>query len=452
MTTTTFGFCIGMPIIPAPIMNPFDSRSARDACEPLAQGGRMSTALLGILAAASIVLLTYELTTLIGSVLRPLIANPHALQTDFHYYYDAAVRFSHDRTRLYLASDHVIAGFAYPPPAILPFMWLSAWPLGTALLAFTMASYLVLFVAMLQWAGYLRRLAFSLDRRTTIAVMLIAFALGPTYMNAVFGQVNAFVLASAVAFVSLAPVATIAAALLLALGTWLKVYPIILAAIGSWDRRTWRALGWAIVAAVAIGIVVLPVVPIAAFRTFFFEVLPSRADQTAIHISNQSLVAFLERFRYPSHQFLNWTGEQAVTVTVAARLVNLAAAGAVILALWQRARRDARAQALSAATLMALIPVVAPLGWGHTYMMVLPLVVLQLAEMKGARPMVAIAIFCCVAALMVPAGRRVTFVEASPDWLLNLIYSRYLFATLVLAAIPARPIGRASASTAGASA
>ena len=42
----------------------------------------------------SVVLLVYELTTLIGSVLRPLIANPQALQTDFHYYYEAAQRFS----------------------------------------------------------------------------------------------------------------------------------------------------------------------------------------------------------------------------------------------------------------------------------------------------------------------------------------------------------------------
>src|SRR4051794_32458839 len=93
------------------------------------------TALLWILACASIVLLIYEGWILIGSVLAPLLANPQALQTDFHYYYDAAQRFSSDRGRLYLATDDVIAGFAYPPPAIVPFMWLSRWPLGSALLA-----------------------------------------------------------------------------------------------------------------------------------------------------------------------------------------------------------------------------------------------------------------------------------------------------------------------------
>ena len=402
--------------------------------------------MLWMLAAVSVVLLIYELTTLIGSVLRPLIANPLALQTDFHYYYDAAVRFSEQRARLYLPGDDVIAGFAYPPPAILPFMWLSGWPLGTALLAFTIASYLVLFVALQQWIGCLKRHGFGIDRRTTIALMLIAFALGPTYMNAIFGQVNAFVLACAVAFVSLAPTTTLEAALVLAIGTWLKVYPIMLAAIGLWDRRTWRALGWSIVAAIAIAIVVMAIVPPQAFRSFFVDVLPSRIDKTAIHISNQSLVAFIERFRYPSPQFLNWTGEQAVTVSAAVRVLNVIAAAAAVLALWLRARDGARALVLNAAILMALIAVVAPLGWGHTYMMVLPLVMLQLIAMRDARPIVAIAIFLCVAALMVPAGRRFAFVEGSPDWLLNLIYSRYLLATLVLAAIPSASIGRTTES------
>ena len=53
--------------------------------------------------------------------------------------------------------------------------------------------------------------------------------------------------------------------------------------------------------------------PADAYRAFFTDVLPARIDKTAIHITNQSLVAFLERFRYPPEQFLNWTGQQAVT-------------------------------------------------------------------------------------------------------------------------------------------
>src|SRR6188508_3252895 len=100
-----------MPIIPAPIMT-----------RPV------GTAPLWILAAASIVLLIFEAATLIGSVLRPLIANPQIIQTDFHYYYQAAGRFSASGKDLYSMSDDVIAGFAYPPPAIVPFIWLAKAP------------------------------------------------------------------------------------------------------------------------------------------------------------------------------------------------------------------------------------------------------------------------------------------------------------------------------------
>jgi len=406
---------------------PFDSRSSRATRGSLAQGGRFGTALLWILACASMVLLTYEAATLIGSVLRPLIANPQIIQTDFHYYYQAAERFSASRKDLYAMADDVIAGFAYPPPAIVPFIWLAKAPLGTALLAFTITSYLVLIGSLQQWIGYLRRSGFAVDRRSVVAIMLIALGLGPTYMNAVFGQVNAFVLGAAVAFVCLAPTATLEAASVLALGIWLKIYPIVLAAIAIWDRRARRALAWSVVALLAIGALAMAIVPYHEFEVFFREVLPARADKTAIHIVNQSLVAFLERFRYPTDLFVNWTGHEAVRVSLVLRVVNAAFAAAAIAVMWQRRRFVA----LNAASLIALIAVIAPLGWGHTYVMVLPLLVYQLIAMTTASLNTAIAIFLCVLAFMIPAGRQLP-IEWAPDWLENVVYSRYLIATIAL--------------------
>ena len=86
---------------------------------------------------------------------------------------------------------------------------------------------------------------------------------------------------------------------------------------------------------------------------------------------------------------------------------------------------------MNAASLIALIAVIAPLGWGHTYVMVLPLVVYQLIAMTKASLNTAIAIFLCMLALMVPAGRHLP-IEWGPDWLENVVYSRYLIATIVL--------------------
>ena len=393
--------------------------------------------MLWILASVAIALICYEVPTLITAVLRPLWSNPNALQTDFHYYYEAARRFSADDTMLYLATDDVIAGFAYPPPAIVPFMWLQQLPLGAALLLFTVASYAALLVAVRMWLSYLEKHGVVADAKTTIAVVLIALAAGPAYMNAIFGQVNAFVLACSVAFVSFAPLLPWAAGVTLALGIWLKVYPVVLVAIGVWDRRTWRAIGWTMVAAAVVAVVTVPLIPPAAYRVLLFDVLPARIDKTAIHFSNQSLVAFLERFRYPSELFLNWTGQQAVTVSDVVRGANALFAGVAVVALWKRRQSLVSKAACS----IALAAVIAPLGWGHTYVMVLPLVILQLIAMKDAALTTGIMIFLCVMALMIPAGRHLP-ISFAPDWLENLIYSRYLIATIALALISSSTVGR----------
>lgn len=402
--------------------------------------------MLWILASVAIALLCYEIPTLVTAVLVPLLGNPNALQTDFHYYYDAARRFSADASRLYMFSDDVIAGFAYPPPAILPFLLLSKLRLGTAFLAITVASYAALVVAVRQWVGYLRRQGIPADRNTQIAVTLIVLALGPAYLNAIFGQVNAFVLASAVAFVAFADVVPMLGGTLLALGAWLKLYPALLLWVGTWDRRAWRAIGYAIAAAIVVAAISLLWVPIDAYQTFATFVLSSRSGKTAIHITNQSLVAFLERFRYDPYLFLNWTGQQAVTISREVSAINFGLLGVSTVLLTKMPRSPHRV-AHSVATLMALVAICAPLGWGHTYVMVLPLVVLRLIALRTAGPVVAALTAAAVIALMIPAGRHLP-IDAFPAWVQNIVYSRYLLATMALIVISTSSIAPASKPTA----
>jgi alpha-1,2-mannosyltransferase len=395
---------------------------------------------LWILASVAIALLCYEIPTLVSAVLLPLWGNPNVLQTDFHYYYAAAQRFSADAGQLYFAGDHVIAGYAYPPPAILPFVLLAKLPLGPALLLTTVASYAALLVAALQWARHLGGQGITADRKSLVAIVLIVLALGPSYMNAMFGQVNAFVLASAVAFVVLAEVMPLVAGVALALGAWLKLYPALMVWVGTWDRTAWRAIGWAAVAVILIGAGSLLWIPADAYQMFATFVVPSRSGTTAIHITNQSLPAFLERFRYEPNLFLNWTGQQAVAISRVTGAVNVGLFGGVLLLLWKTARSPRRT-AHAVAALMAMVAISAPLGWGHTYVMVLPLVMLQLITMTRAPAASAALIFCCVAALMVPAGRHLPL-DFAPGWLQNLVYSRYLIATIALILISSASAGR----------
>jgi hypothetical protein len=392
---------------------------------------------LWILAGLAIALLIYEGWTLGTSVLLPLLGNPNILQTDFHYYYEAAVRFRGDPTGLYSPTDDVIAGFAYPPPAIVPFVLLSRLPLGVAFLIFTVGSYAAILGAVWMWLRYLRVHRHRFTPPTTIAVTLVVLALGPTYMNAIFGQVNAFVLACSVAFVALMAVRPMVSGSLLAIGVWLKIYPAMIVAIGAWDRRAWKAIGYAAAAAVIIVIAALPVVSLDTYESYL-AVLGARFDKTALHISNQSLVAFLERFFVPPERFLNWTGDQAVTASAAIRAINIVAAAAAIAWLWARVKANGADAVYSAAALIALPAVIAPLGWGHTFVFVLPLVITHLISARRSKVWFQFVVAACVLALMIPAGRRFAVIEQLPAWAQNLAYSRYLIATMLLIALPQR--------------
>jgi len=395
-------------------------------------------AVLRILAGVSVLLLIYEVWTLATGVLLPLIGNAAILQTDFHYYYEAAMRFRGDGAQLYQLSDDVIAGFAYPPPAIVPFVLLSYLPLGAALAIMTVSSYAAVIAAVALWIRYLRVRGIEIDRAGAIAATLVAVALAPTYSNAIFGQVNAWVLLCAVVFVTAGALPPTIGGTFLAAGVWLKIYPVLMIAEGLWNRTAWKRIACAALAGIAIALVLLPLVPPGAYQTFVNDVLPARFDKTAVHISNQSLIAFIERFAMPPDRFLNWTGEQAVTVSGGVRAVNWLFGLAVMGWAWYRATRDPlMGQVESAAGLIALAAIIAPLGWGHTYVLVLPVVLLHLFTMRHASPVVAAVIMACVAALMVPAARRIGIVEVLPSALQNVVYSRYLIVALILMALPA---------------
>jgi len=181
------------------------------------------------------------------------------------------------------------------------------------------------------------------------------------------------------------------------------------------------------------------VVPAASYSAYL-EVLRTRGNKTAIHITNQSLVAFIERLKHPPAQFLNWTGEQAVTVGSAEQLLSWIIVLTIVVLLTRRAK-DGQ-QVSGAAATIALIAVAAPLGWGHTYVMVLPLVMAHAIAMREAPPLRAVTVALCIAGLMIPAGKRVPLVEHAPALAQNLFYSRYLFASLALILLPLGTIGR----------
>ena len=135
----------------------------------------------------------------------------------------------------------MIAGFAYPPPAIVPFVVLAKLPLGAAFSRMTLAIIRTprsdrdsAVVRLPAPAGRL------IHRRTEAAVTAIAIALGPSYMNAMIGQVNALVLAErGVVDRPVAPAGGVGVAA--GVRHLAEDLPGFLAVIGLWDRRAWRS-------------------------------------------------------------------------------------------------------------------------------------------------------------------------------------------------------------------
>ena len=72
---------------------------------------------------------------------------------------------------------------------------------------------------------------------------------------------------------------------------------------------------------------------------------------------------------------------------------------------------------------------------------------LRLITMKDESALIAALIAISVCALMIPAGKHLP-IDAAPDWIENILYSRYLIATFVLISISSkRWVGHQTKST-----
>jgi hypothetical protein len=94
------------------------------------------------------------------------------------------------------------------------------------------------------------------------------------------------------------------------------------------------------------------------------------------------------------------------------------------------ARRVGAPTLWTAATACAVISLIAPLGWSHSYAYALPLFVLVTARaIEQPQRVVRAFIASCWIALIIPAHRHFAFLNDLPI-LWHLTYSRYALATL----------------------
>lgn len=367
-----------------------------------------------------------------------------AMSSDYVLFYKAAARFAADPMTVYPPEARfTLDGYLYPPPSILLFLPLLLGSLDQAFLA---ANVVVLgcgLAGSLMWLRLVREdHALPRDRLAALVVLGLAMAAGP--MLAVrTGQVDTIILLLCAAPVWLARRGwPKAAGALIAVGCWIKIYPVLML---FWlaCRPEWRAmLAGFVLAAVAVPLLSLAVVPAELYLDYFRNQLPAMSGRAIVNIDNQSLAAVVVRGGSSIEDYTRlftalplpgWFRGGIV-------LLMLSGMGAVVLRV-----RCCGAPALTVASwAMALACLVAPLGWGHTYCLLLPLFIETLRLALARRTVGEIALIGgCYLALLLPAHHRLAIDTLLPGWAAQLFYARYALAALVLLAVSWRQAGRA---------
>ncbi|MEM6326516.1 MAG: glycosyltransferase family 87 protein [Bacteroidota bacterium] len=378
------------------------------------------------------------------------LAHPEVFVYDYAFFRFAAERFAHTPLALYADPEYL-----YPPPAVLAFLpatWTSQ-PVGYIASGPLIAGGLG--VAYL-WAVRLWEETDgtasvpasvpgqSVPRRTLspavrAALLIVALGSGPTFQTLKYAQVNGWMLLSALAFVHLVQRGRPGwGALALIGGFWLKLLPLALLPLGLGRRWPRLAMG-ALAGLVALPLVLLPVVPWELYREYALERLPAISGMTDLGALSGSLQASLTRLEYPIEVIIRGGMVEASPLArVAGAMVGAGVLGVTTLAAWTRRIGTVRAGFV----VLAVLPVAIPLGWEHTYVLALPLLLVALAE-AGDRP-VAVRGLVMLAALAffaqrLPPPQTAALVDALPRAVLDLYAARLWLATLGLIGLGLAP-------------
>lgn len=376
------------------------------------------------------------LAGLVGLHLLEAVSLYGKMGSDYLVYYEGAQTFLRDPMALYPPdAKRTLVGFLYPPPSIFLFLPLLAGSLEDS---FLWANAVVLGCGIAGCVLWLRliREAHGLPADRLVELVILGLAMATGAMMAVRqGQVDTVLLLLCVAPLWLDRKGwPKTAGALIAAGCWIKIYPVLLL-FWLFRRPQWRAmLAGFTAAAVAIPLASLVLVPPALYLDYFREQLPSMSGHAIINIDNQSLAAILVRTVAPIGEYTVSFATLPLPAWFRAVVVLAMLGGMAAVVL--RVRSTGAPPLLIAAWAMAFACLVAPLGWGHTYCLLLPLFIqtLRLAIARQAWPTCA-AIGACYLALLLPAHHRLAIDTLLPSWAAQLFYARYAVAALVLLAL-----------------
>jgi len=182
---------------------------------------------------------------------------------------------------------------------------------------------------------------------------------------------------------------------------------------------------WAIVVGAVLPLAALPLVPLLLYDQYFMHLLPVMGAKTVGHIYNQSITAVAVRLSLPIEA---WFSFAPLDVSRWIRWLNatllVVAVGAFVFS------RIARFSdhLLLMLMVLAFMPLIAPLGWGHAYLFAIPLV--AYCAVYGETPFTRLVAWLAWLLLLPPAYSLLGPVRQFGTPVVELLYSRYPIAVL----------------------
>ena len=386
--------------------------------------------------------LFYEVHHLVRDYVGPLFKGSTDFVDDFQFFYEAAVRVLQSPDLLYEGNTahgflFIESGarydYGYPPPAVLFFLPLALLPLRWAFAVFIVCSILLVVLGVrlireLLDEGDVAGLGRGFWRVITVTVL----SLGSVYVTLAFGQVNALVLMLSLGYVwAVKKERYLTAGVLMGFGFWLKFYPLFLLVLAPLEKRPLRLLLASALSMAALPLLLSPLLPLDLYLHYFQVIYPGLADQTAPHVYNQSWIGLFTRWAGPKDDYFSW-GPVLIDpeVTLINSLFQVVLFGWIA---WGYCRNRAR-KFFYYACVMAVTPMVVTYGWGGTYMLAIPLLLLAWVRLMEHGAWGCAGFLLLLAAFTVPAYRPLDVIAWSGGVVEQVYYSRYLLAVLVLLA------------------
>jgi len=359
----------------------------------------------------------------------PVFNNEITFIHDFSFYKAAAERFINDPSDIYNATDlQQELSYLYPPPAVLIFLPFAGNELASSYLVFLVTSFLFLVAAvfiLIRTAELI--LKSPLTNNQKIIIYIISAGNTPVYMNFQSSQIGTILIFIVALFLYLIiKQKYFPAGIILSLGVLIKIYPVFLILTGYGKGTAKKFLSGFILSLILIPLLSLTLMPVSVYNEFIFHILPGLASYTELNAYNQSLIPVILRF------FSNTDGGWLlVEIPLYLKLINYFFLLTLIVYTGYKLLKTKQPEEISLYSLiiLAAIPVFSTFGWGHLYILALPIIMLYVFMNKDKARIIPLFL---VFAVDIPDAVFSSLNIPFNSWFYQVFQARFLLITIYI--------------------